>query len=122
MCQNSMLSCEKSAILEYEKSQITTLLFDFQFRWDTRTRTKNDRTRICSVTITPYPNTFALFYNCKCKGNNFFAKCKNYDCFFYFTPFRCMFASLSFLKSAYIFAFLLRFDKLSYCYLNATNM
>ena len=24
--------------------------------WDTRTRTKNDRTRICSVTITPYPN------------------------------------------------------------------
>ena len=25
-------------------------------RWDTRTRTKNDRTRICSVTITPYPN------------------------------------------------------------------
>ena len=55
MCQNSMLSCEKSAILEYEKSQITTLLFDFQFRWDTRTRTKNDRTRICCVTITPYP-------------------------------------------------------------------
>ena len=30
-------------------------------RWDTRTRTKNDRTRICSVTITPYPNAcFAL--------------------------------------------------------------
>lgn len=29
--------------------------------WDTRTRTKNDRTRICSVTITPYPNAcFAL--------------------------------------------------------------
>ena len=24
--------------------------------WGTRTRTKNDRTRICSVTITPYPN------------------------------------------------------------------
>ena len=23
--------------------------------WDTRTRTRNDRTRICSVTITPYP-------------------------------------------------------------------
>lgn len=23
--------------------------------WDTRTRTKNDRTRICCVTITPYP-------------------------------------------------------------------
>ena len=26
--------------------------------WDTRTRTKNGRTRICSVTITPYPNDF----------------------------------------------------------------
>ena len=26
------------------------------FCWGTRTRTKNDRTRICSVTITPYPN------------------------------------------------------------------
>ena len=25
------------------------------FGWDTRTRTRNDRTRICSVTITPYP-------------------------------------------------------------------
>ena len=24
--------------------------------WDTRIRTWNDRTRICSVTITPYPN------------------------------------------------------------------
>ena len=24
--------------------------------WDTRIRTRNDRTRICSVTITPYPN------------------------------------------------------------------
>ncbi len=28
--------------------------------WDTRTRTKNDRTRICSVTITPYPNFFVV--------------------------------------------------------------
>ena len=28
--------------------------------WGTRTRTKNDRTRICSVTITPYPNHFAI--------------------------------------------------------------
>ena len=26
--------------------------------WDTRIRTRNDRTRICSVTITPYPNAF----------------------------------------------------------------
>ena len=28
--------------------------------WGTRTRTKNDRTRICSVTITPYPNLFSI--------------------------------------------------------------
>ena len=28
--------------------------------WGTRTRTKNDRTRICSVTITPYPNVLAI--------------------------------------------------------------
>ena len=27
--------------------------------WDTRTRTRKGRTRICSVTITPYPNTLA---------------------------------------------------------------
>ena len=25
--------------------------------WGTRIRTKNDRTRICSVTITPYPKS-----------------------------------------------------------------
>ena len=27
----------------------------YRMSWDTRTRTRNDRTRICSVTITPYP-------------------------------------------------------------------
>ena len=31
------------------------------FSWGTRTRTKNDRTRICSVTITPYPNESLQF-------------------------------------------------------------
>ena len=41
--------------------------------WGTRTRTKNDRTRICSVTITPYPNQNALFFLlCGCKGSAFF--------------------------------------------------
>ena len=30
-------------------------------RWGTRIRTKNDRTRICSVTITPYPNFKGTF-------------------------------------------------------------
>ncbi len=36
--------------------------------WDTRTRTKNDRTRICSVTITPYPNIvrFGIAYPFAC--------------------------------------------------------
>ena len=30
--------------------------------WDTRTRTRNDRTRICSVTITPYPIDFTTHF------------------------------------------------------------
>lgn len=30
--------------------------------WDTRTRTRNDRTRICSVTITPYPIHFTTHF------------------------------------------------------------
>ena len=30
--------------------------------WDTRTRTRNDRTRICSVTITPYPNDLTTHF------------------------------------------------------------
>ena len=45
------------------------------FCWDTRTRTRNDRTRICSVTITPYPNfmsAIVLFPDCDCKGTHFF--------------------------------------------------
>ena len=35
--------------------------------WGTRTRTKNDRTRICSVTITPYPNNVEHFSNAGAK-------------------------------------------------------
>ena len=31
------------------------------FRWDTRTRTRKGRTRICSVTITPYPNVIQIY-------------------------------------------------------------
>ena len=37
------------------------------FCWDTRTRTKNDRTRICSVTITPYPNNTYSYLKLHCK-------------------------------------------------------
>ena len=41
--------------------------------WDTRTRTRKGRTRICSVTITPYPNMCCnLFPYCECKGTNYF--------------------------------------------------
>ena len=54
--------------------------------WDTRTRTRNDRTRICSVTITPYPNIIAissiLFLNCGCKGTTFFWITKIFRHFF----------------------------------------
>ena len=46
-----------------------SLSVDFQLlselsSWVTRIRTGNDRTKTCSVTITPSPN-------CGCKGNNF---------------------------------------------------
>ncbi len=44
--------------------------------WDTRIRTRNDRTRICSVTITPYPNIAIMklrFHKCGCKGTSFFS-------------------------------------------------
>lgn len=50
--------------------------------WGTRTRTKNDRTRICSVTITPYPNGFI----CGCKGSAFFRKQQNFCGNFYKKP------------------------------------
>ena len=42
--------------------------------WGTRTRTRKGRTRICSVTITPYPNHYVLYWNfialksCLCWG------------------------------------------------------
>ena len=43
-----------------EKKSLSCSLSD-HFCWGTRTRTKNDRTRICSVTITPYPNESLQF-------------------------------------------------------------
>ena len=36
----------------------------FSFCWDTRTRTRKGRTRICSVTITPYPNRYVCVKTC----------------------------------------------------------
>ena len=51
-------------------------------RWDTRTRTKNDRTRICSVTITPYPKAICLKTQA---GLGFHVQ--NYDVFFVFPNF-----------------------------------
>ena len=55
--------------------------------WDTRIRTWNDRTRICSVTITPYPNSrHNPNLNCVCKVRRFFLMSQAYlDIFFYFT-------------------------------------
>ena len=35
------------------------------FCWDTRTRTRKNRTRICCVTITPYPKVISAIRN-KC--------------------------------------------------------
>ena len=65
-------SCSFIKFIYNKKSKALTLLLC----WDTRTRTRKGRTRICSVTITPYPNVFArlkpLFLVCECKGTNFF--------------------------------------------------
>ena len=36
----------------------------YRMSWDTRTRTRNDRTRICSVTITPYPKLKIELFDC----------------------------------------------------------
>ena len=45
----------------------------FEWCWTTRIRTGNDRTKTCSVTITPSSNTFAV---CGCKGMKKIAFCK----------------------------------------------
>ena len=54
--------------------------------WGTRTRTRKGRTRICSVTITPYPKLFSLAtdlcLNCGCKGTTFSATAKTFWYFF----------------------------------------
>ena len=62
----------------YQKRKSPSIVFQILSDcscWGTRTRTKNDRTRICSVTITPYPkittNRPATF-ECGCKGTFFF--------------------------------------------------
>ena len=57
------------------------------FCWDTRTRTRKNRTRICCVTITPYPNVnphplgSSCFY--ECKGTTFLPTAKTFPDFFY---------------------------------------
>ena len=53
--------------------------------WGTRIRTRKGRTRICSVTITPYPNLFAStlsFRFCGCKGTTFLRTAKIFRDFF----------------------------------------
>ena len=57
-----------------EKSQTAELLFGFLLCWDTRTRTKNNRTRICCVTITPYPNMFASLSDLRLQSYYFFSE------------------------------------------------
>lgn len=63
--------------------------------WDTRTRTKNDRTRICCVTITPYPKIkydrcrFAsakvvFFFDTAIRSGAFFLKKQIYFMFYAF--------------------------------------
>ena len=52
------------------------------FRWGTRTRTRKDRTRICSVTITPYPNRSVTSVVTGAKVGIFFLTAKLYPHFF----------------------------------------
>ena len=54
------------------------------FCWDTRTRTRKNRTRICCVTITPYPNNYfsnlkqaPLVLKCDAKVRTFFVMTKD---------------------------------------------
>lgn len=50
--------------------------------WDTWTRTKNDRTRICSVTITPYPNMFCFLFRIAMQNYYFFLNMQKNNSFF----------------------------------------
>ena len=60
------------------------------FSWDTRIRTRNDRTRICSVTITPYPNVVLQL-------NNFVSQLRlqRYDFFLNYQNFSALFSKKS---------------------------
>ena len=45
----------------YKKERLQ--LKSLSFCWDTRTRTRKNRTRICCVTITPYPKVISAIRN-----------------------------------------------------------
>ena len=62
-------------ILQIKNAKSLQQLSDFN-SWGTRTRTRKGRTRICSVTITPYPKLNPRIWSksliCGCKGSVFF--------------------------------------------------
>ena len=53
-----------AAVLAYENEKGVNMKLTPCCCWDTRIRTRNDRTRICSVTITPYPNKLCSSIYC----------------------------------------------------------
>ncbi len=70
-----------SAVLPFFVNKKRRNIFCASFLcWGTRARTRNDRTRICSVTITPYPmvlNSDAkvmFFFILQIKNHTFFIK------------------------------------------------
>ena len=82
-------------VLRKSKKVLPMIRKHFFSGWDTRTRTKNDRTRICSVTITPYPKikyghclfAFAkllLFFDIAIGSGAFFLKKQIYFIFYAF--------------------------------------
>ena len=73
------LALRPACIRQNNKSLSTDLqLLSDSHCWGTRTRTRKGRTRICSVTITPYPNLSICHRHtpvrliCGCKGTAFF--------------------------------------------------
>ena len=80
-------AAEGKSIENKKSAECCSTTQQLQFCWGTRTRTRKGRTRICSVTITPYPNRFFRVPStpaqiCGCKGTTFFVISKENRDFF----------------------------------------
>lgn len=71
-CTHFVNEQSENAVFRKSKKVLSTRRKHLCNSWDTRTRTKNDRTRICSVTITPYPNIEITITKLRCKITIYF--------------------------------------------------